>query len=76
MKKSVPKNGVTYIPYVVSAIITLFKNHMNIINCHVCTLDNNGTVKTVPFEMSVKQQSYEPNFKLKVVDFSRSLKLF
>lgn len=64
------KNGVTYIPYVVLAILTLFMSHMNIINCHVCTLDNHGTGKKTSFQMSGKWQSYEASFKLKVAEFA------
>ena len=65
------KNGATYILYVASAIITLFMSHMNIINCHVCTLDDHGTGKTTPFKMSAKRRSYEASFKVKVAEFAK-----
>ena len=50
------KSGATYIPYVVSAVVTLFMSHRNIINCQACSLDDR---KTTLFEMSVKQRSYK-----------------
>ena len=45
-------------------------SHMNIINWHVCTLDDHGTRKTTPFKTPAKRRSYEASFKVKVGEFT------